>query len=207
MAYIFIHGLGQTEKSWDGVISRFTKSNAHCPNLQSLLKNEERTYENLYESFKAYCDGFCEPLHLCGLSLGGILALNYAIDFPHKVNTLVLIGTQYKMPKTLLKAQSIVFRFLPNSMFDHMGFTKNQFIRLTNSMAHLDFSDSLSCILCRCLILCGSKDYANKKAAAELLQQLKHARLLFIENAGHEVNREQCGRLAQEINRFYSETN
>ena len=24
------------------------------------------------------------PVHLCGLSLGGILALNYALDFPEK---------------------------------------------------------------------------------------------------------------------------
>ena len=35
---------------------------------------------------------------LCGLSLGGVLALNYAIEHPEKIKGMVLIATQYKMP-------------------------------------------------------------------------------------------------------------
>ena len=35
-------------------------------------------------------------LNLCGLSLGAVLALNYAIDFPKKVNSLILIAPQYE---------------------------------------------------------------------------------------------------------------
>ena len=42
---------------------------------------------------------------MCGLSLGGILALQYAIEHPEHIHALALIGTQYTMPKTLLRIQ------------------------------------------------------------------------------------------------------
>ena len=54
-----------------------------------------------------------EKIDLCGLSLGGILALNYAIDYPNKVEKLVLIGTPYRVPKVMFSIQNIIFKFLP----------------------------------------------------------------------------------------------
>ena len=57
------------------------------------------------------------PVHLCGLSLGGILALDYALDHPENVKTLVLIGTPHKVPKFAFALQNVVFRFLPKSAF------------------------------------------------------------------------------------------
>ena len=74
---------------------------------------------------------FQEPLHLCGLSLGGILALHYATVNPDKVASLVLIGAQYKMPKKLLKVQNTVFHILPNSLFQKQGISKQDMISLT----------------------------------------------------------------------------
>ena len=40
---------------------------------------------------------------------------NYAIDHPDKVNSLILIAAQYKMPKKLLSIQNTIFRFMPIS--------------------------------------------------------------------------------------------
>ena len=67
------------------------------------LKDPADVYkrQNLYSSFVKYCNEFDGQIHLCGLSLGGILALNFALDFPQKVKTLVLIGTPYKVPKAV----------------------------------------------------------------------------------------------------------
>lgn len=41
------------------------------------------------------CDSFDVKIDLCGLSHGGVLALNYACVHPEKVHSLVLIATQY----------------------------------------------------------------------------------------------------------------
>ncbi len=49
--------------------------------------------------------------NLCGISLGGILALNYVLDFPDKVKSLVLIGISHKVPKVMFSIQNIIFRF------------------------------------------------------------------------------------------------
>ena len=73
-------------------------------------------------------------IHLCGLSLGGILALNFALDFPQKVKTLVLIGTPYKVPKAAFGFQNVIFRFLPNSVFETMAFDKKDTFALGNTM-------------------------------------------------------------------------
>ena len=96
MAYIFIHGLGQTPESWNKVISNMSLTEkVMCPNLPVLVHGQECNYKNLYAAFCRYCETESDGMNLCGLSLGGILALNYAIDHPEKIKSLVLIGTQY----------------------------------------------------------------------------------------------------------------
>lgn len=92
-AKIWLHGSGHKANSWDKTISYMpSDGDIVCPNLASILKGKAATYENLYSAFAKYCNGFEGQIHLCGLSLGGILALNFALDFPQKLKTLVLIG-------------------------------------------------------------------------------------------------------------------
>jgi pimeloyl-ACP methyl ester carboxylesterase len=144
MRYIFIHGLGQKPSSWDKIVALMGENvQAVCPDLFTLISDREITYANLYHSFSDYCNSYAEPLNLCGLSLGGVLALNYAIDNPAKVQSLTLIAAQYKMPKTLLRIQNIIFKIMPGSVFTKMGFRKKDFIALASSMIDLDFSDKL----------------------------------------------------------------
>ena len=92
---------------------------------------------------RKYCSNLSEPLDLCGLSLGAVLSLNYAIDNPEKISSLILIAPQYNMPKTLLKIQNIIFHFMPNSAFSKIGLTKKGFIEFTNSMMNIDFSENI----------------------------------------------------------------
>lgn len=204
MKYIFVHGLGQVATSWDDTIKNLdVKSKCVCPDLVTLLADKEVNYANLYKAFSAYCDNFSEPLHICGLSLGGILALNYGIDNPEKLSSLVLAGTQYKMPVGLLKFQNAIFRFMPKSMFTQMGFGKKDFIELSKSMMVLDFSENLDKLSCPVLIMCGEKDNANRKAAEELSQRLHSAEMQIVEKAGHEVNVDAPETLAKLLNVFY----
>lgn len=173
-----------------------------CPNLFDLLQDKEVSYANLHKEFSGYYTGFSEPVNICGLSLGGILALEYVIKNPTKVNSLVLIGTQYTMPKGLLKFQNIVFRFMPNRMFAEIGLGKKDFINLTKSMIDLDFQYELKSITCPVLIVCGEKDIANKKASLQLNKQIPNTEITFIKNAGHEVNVEAPKELGQILNTF-----
>ena len=94
-----------------------------------------------------------------------------------KVRSLVLIATQYKMPKKLLKFQNLLFRFMPKSMFQQMGFRKADFLLLCETMMELDFNNSLHKISCPTLLLYGEKDTANKNASIELAELLKNVEL------------------------------
>ena len=136
-------------------------------------------------------------------TLGGILALNFALDFPQKVKTLVLIGTPYKVPKVAFSFQNIIFRFLPKSIFETMAFDKKNTFALGDTMKNLDFSDRVKNIKCPTLILCGKKDSANMKSADYLSQSIRSAELKIIENTGHVVNEENPKALADILNEYY----
>lgn len=74
------------------------KEDLLCPDLCALLAGKTASYPSLYGAFAEYCTrrrrSICAVFHWAG-----ILALNYALDFPEKVKTLVLIGTPHKIPK------------------------------------------------------------------------------------------------------------
>lgn len=203
MNYLFLHGLGQPSSSWETTICNMdTKAEVLCPNLYDLLQDKEITYKNLYKSFSEYCSTFSEPLMICGLSLGGVLALQYAIEHPENVDSMVLVGTQFKMPKQLLKFQNAVFRLMPDRMFQQSGLGKHDFINLIKTMMHLDFQQYLEKITCPVLIVCGERDKANKKASAQLKAQIPNAEMVVIKQAGHEVNIDAPEKLGKLLNDF-----
>ena len=122
-----------------------------------------------------------------------MLALDFTLKNPDRVRSLVLIGAQYKMPKTLLSLQNAVLRL--------MG--RREMVRMCNSMKHLDFSAELGRISCPVLVVCGEKDKANRKAAQELNYRLIHGKLEVVERAGHEVNVDAPEALAKILRRFW----
>ena len=198
MKYIYLHGLGQTPDSWNRVLGYLNApTDSICPDLAKLVHGREANYPDLYAAFSALCDTIEDDLTLCGLSLGGVLALHYTIDHPEKVKSLILIATPYKMPKQLLQLQNILFRFMPKSAFSQTGFQKADFIRLCRSMAELDFSRSLRKVTCPVLVLCGEHDRANQKACKTLSHLLPNAKFRMIPAAGHEVNVDAPERLAE----------
>lgn len=206
MTQLYIHGLGQTPSVWQPVLRLMHAPDCIQPDLASMICAGKATYANLYTAFSALCDASAAPLSLCGLSLGGVLALHYAVEHPERVAALVLIAPQYKMPKRLLQIQNILFRVMPSSMFRGTGFSKTQFIELCGSMTELDFTAALPRISCPTLVVCGSRDHANKKACTELSQRIGIAELAMIEGAGHELNREAPELLAELLRGFYAKT-
>jgi len=45
-----------------------------------------------------------EKIHLCGLSMGGMIALNYVLSYPNTVKTLILCATTSYNPESSVKA-------------------------------------------------------------------------------------------------------
>lgn len=183
---VFLHGLGQGPESWAATV-RAMGTQALCPSLSRWLE-EGADYPHLYQGFAQYCDGLDGPLHLCGLSLGGILALQYAAQRPERMASLTLIGARYRMPKGLLRLQNALFSLMPERSFRGAGMGKRDMMALTRSMLELDLEEELKSLRCPVLILCGGRDRANRAAAVEMKARLPHGELVILPGAGHEAN-------------------
>ena len=135
---ILLHGSGHRADSWRETVSYLNRrEDVLCPELSAILNGREASFPNLRAAFAQYCTQTGGPVHLCGLSLGGILALDYALEHPENVKTLVLIGTPHRVPKVAFALQNVVFRFLPKSAFASMAFDKGDTFALGNSMKDL----------------------------------------------------------------------
>lgn len=207
MGNILIHGLGQNETSWNLVETELKNNNIKVekPNLYSIIKNEKINYTTMFQKFADYCNSFDDKLNLCGLSLGGILALDYAKKFPDKVNSIILVGTPYKIPKILFKIQGIIFHLMPKATIEKIGCSKKDFISLVNSMSDLDIASNLDKVKCKTLILCGVKDNQNMESAKLLNKNIKGSSFRTIANSSHEVNIDNPKELSNIIYDFWSQ--
>lgn len=203
MTTVFLHGLGQTGASWDETIALLPNENVClCPNLSELLVGKQATFQNLYAGFESYCDRISGTFCLCGLSLGGVLALQYAANHPQRLNSLILMGAQYRSPKLLLAIQNLIFRFMKESNFQGLGFGKDDFIRLCATTGQVNLTAALPGIPCPTLVLCGENDSPNKKAARGLSRGIPGSKLIFIPQAGHELNKDCPEKLADILQKF-----
>lgn len=200
MTIILAHGLGQKGTSWHEVQSFLELDQAvMCPELMELTVGRTLTYQHLYQKFSEYCNQFEGKLKVCGLSLGAVLALNYAVDHPGKVHHLILVAPQYKMPNNLFAIQNGVFRLLPAKLFLKNGFQKSDILSLTRSMKGLNFEAKLGNLVGAVTICYGSKDIFNKKAAQKLFNKINQSQLLAVPKAGHEMNVDSPKELAEII--------
>lgn len=185
MKIVFLHGLGQRAADWDQVASPFP--NTDCPELFETA-GEKLNYSAVLSSLEERYEYEKEPLCLCGLSLGGMLALDYALRHGDRVAAMVLLGARDRTPRLLMDIQDLLFRCMSDKVFASMGMKKEQVRDLTCSMKDLDFTDRLSAIHCPVTVACGEKDYPNLAAARRLAKRLPNARLYIVPHAGHELN-------------------
>ncbi|KAA9297545.1 alpha/beta fold hydrolase [Aerococcus tenax] len=205
MDNVLIHGLGQDSKSWADVKEHLKEENwtTYVPNLFELLNNGPYTYQNLYNQFESHINNYPGKVNLCGLSLGGLLALDYAKNYPNKVNSLILIGVPYKIPKLLMDIQAMVFRLMPKTTFEKLGLAKYEVISLIASTKDLNIATNLEKIECKTLLICGDKDQFNRKSSQRFHDGIKNSEFSLVNNSGHEVNVDNPKALAELISEFW----
>lgn len=197
MKTVLLHGLGQTPRDWDAVTGLVPTLETDCPDLFAIAAAGALTYPSLLAQLEARYVHSKEPLRLCGLSLGAVLALDYTIRHPDQVAALVWIAGQLRSPRLLLSLQNLVFHCLPDRMFAGMGISKQSAIQLAHSMRDLDLTPGLRRVTCPVEVVCGARDRANQKAAQALAELLPQARLHIIPGAGHQVNADAPAAIAQ----------
>ena len=168
---------------------------------------------------------------IMGLSFGGIIALKFAIRYPHRLNRLILQGTGARYEAGLLQqiASTVLSRFpLPadspfvnqffnllfggkqkrDSLFD---FVTQQIWRTDQSvMAHrfrlveeLDVEDQLGAIKAPTLVLAGERDVlVSPRSLSTLCDRIADVQLERLPNCGHLAFVTRPDAIVRSVSRF-----
>ncbi len=203
MKVIFLHGLGQDERSWKEVQEALTDVPTES---LALFPRGNESYQEIRQATLQHLQAQNQPFILVGLSLGGLLALDLADQALLHLKGLILSGTQYNLADNFLYIlQILVFKLMPKSVFTKQGADKDHMIRILTELRKVNLTDKITKIKLPSLLVCGSKDQPNLTAAYELNKLLKNSQLCIIEKGGHTLNSQAPETFAQIIEKFLHE--
>lgn len=184
---LVLHGLGETPQVWEPVAKLMPDYELVVPELGQLLGGWsnfrlDAAVDKLTELIDAHS---LRPAHVCGLSLGGILALNLAIRSPESVASLFLSGAQAKPPQKIMAIQKMAMRVLPTK-FVAPEMTKTELLAILDELSQIDYTDQLASITVPTTVVCGTKDKANLSGSRQIAAGIPGARLEIIEGAKHQ---------------------
>ena len=187
-----LHGLGQTPQSWqDQVTAMPSGFKAVAPWLKGTRpgRDEEFSVQGAADDVLALLNQHgVEQMSLVGISLGAMVALDAAIRAPENVSHLVLAAGQVNPPKSVMRAQRLVFSLMPAKRLASMGVEKKRFLKALDQAATVDYRSRLKDVTAKTLVLVGAHDKANLAAARDLAAGIPGARLEVIPGAGHQIN-------------------
>lgn len=121
---VLINGLG-TKMNWSFQIPFFKeKMMVISPHNRGVGKSSRPNYPYTMDMFVDDIKNLLEHLnikqkiHLCGISMGGMIAQYYALKYPNSVKSLVLCSTSANYsPKSLIESQELMQNFSPEQKF------------------------------------------------------------------------------------------
>lgn len=208
MKVIFLHGLGQGAEAWTSVSAALKQETAALSLFADSSADERVTIDSLNARVTAILAQEKEPYILCGLSLGGILALKQAITAAPQLKGIVVSAGQYEAPNQfLLFVQNLLLKLRPAKAFADLGISKKQFLGILHSLGQLDLSADISAIKIPSLIVCGANDKYNLPAAEKMTELLPDAQLALIPDGGHQLNTEKPQEFAARLTAFLAANN
>jgi len=231
---ILIHGAGGSYLHWPGELRRLTGEDVLAIDLpgHGASEGEGRVSIIAYaEDVREVLDHLSlEQLVVAGHSMGGAIALQFCLDFPDRVQGLILIGTGARLQvnpqliqycgdeSTYPDAVSLVVKWSFGKGADENLVAKAA-ARMAGTPArvlHTDFiacdefdvRDQLSAINQPTLVICGEGDKMMPLHFSQFLSEnIPGARLEIVPHAGHMVMLEQPEVVAKLVKGFMVEIN
>ena len=200
----FLHGIGQSPDAWRGVINALPEHlHGFTAPIDLVPHPGPFTLERAAIDLANYLDGQeLERVHVCGLSLGAMIAVQFATDFPQRIAGLALSGGPVHPNPALMAIQRFVIQILPARLACPPGLDKPAFLSVLDAVADTDLSEALAALHAPTLVLCGSRDRPNLAAAREIARLVPGAVLDIVPEAGHEWNLHQPEQFASRLARF-----
>jgi len=221
-ALVFIHGLGSSTRDWEFQTPVFAKDYRVITfDLRGHGQSDKPAGPYAMKLFAADLAGLLAGLdipsaHIVGISLGGAVALQFALDDAALVKTLTVVNSAPSLGGTLEQAQQeierrvgVVQQFGMRAMGQALapnlfpapeqaalrdtfierwaGNDPAAYIEATRSMLGWDVTGQLGAIRCPTLILAADQDYTPVALKEVYVKLLPQARLAVIANAHHAV--------------------
>lgn len=234
---LFLHGVGSTKDVWRPQLAYFNATRmAYAIDYPGYGESEFRaaaTLDDFAAAALATLDALrIEQAHICGLSLGGVVAIALHHLAPTRCASLILADTFAVHPhgraifqraidasQTMTMADLAAARaplLLGSAATDDMRETVIATMASINPDAFrlgaaavwlAEQRDRVAAIDVPTLVLVGDEDQITPLAlSTELTHLIAGARMETIFNAGHLINLEQPARFNQLVDRFLSET-
>lgn len=240
---VLLHGLGATSNSWQLQIPALVQRGFHvlAPDAPGFGRSTFPGGSINIQNIAGYLSEFIEKMEgesacLVGISMGGTLALQIALDRPGVVQRLVLINTFANLrPKNLevwlyfiwrfllvhtvgipTQAQAVAKRIFPKPeqgelrklIIDQiLEASPRAYRAMMRALALYNVEKRLSEIRCPTLVITGEEDNTVPvKDQLRLVNQIPLARHVIITNAGHAVTVEQPESFNGALIQFLTET-
>ena len=235
---VLIHGLGSSGEDWEEQVEVLAERHRVVTvDLRGHGESDRPPGPYSIEKFAADVAGVILQLgvgsvHVVGISLGGMVGFQLAVDRPSLVRSLVVINSGPKFPgrsikgRLALASRRMIIRFkgmngmgravakklFPRKDQVHLRerfverFSRNDkrsYKATLRAIKHFDVLDRVSAIRCPVLVVTGDRDYTPVSAKAAFLPRIPDARLAVIQDSGHATPMDQPDRLNALLLEFF----
>ncbi|MBJ6765484.1 alpha/beta hydrolase [Myxococcaceae bacterium JPH2] len=239
-AVLLLHGLGSSGGDWEFVAPRLA---AHhrvvIPDARGHGRSDKPPgaygVALFARDIAALCDGLgLTRVHVVGLSMGGMMGFQLAVDRPELVRSLVVINSGPDMvPRTVRQRLAIMVRLgvlrwlgprglakriaprlfpkpeqeaLRERVRETLGAnTPDVYLRATRGLVGWSVLARLAEVTCPVLVLHSERDYTSLATKQAYVARLAKARLQVLTDSGHAAPVDQPGQVVEAVEAFLRE--
>jgi pimeloyl-ACP methyl ester carboxylesterase len=188
---MFLHGLGQTPQDWQDQVTALPDGwSAHAPWLAGLNPTDKPAFkmDEAVAALVSHLDAHgTERTHLCGSSLGAMVAIRFAARHPDRVDRLVVSGGQVRPARIVMTLQVGSMRRTPEEKFAKQGIDKQKAIAVVEGLAKVDLRPDLRLVQAPTLVLVGARERGSFAVSRLISKRIKQGKLGTIKGA-HPLN-------------------
>jgi 3-oxoadipate enol-lactonase len=241
-AVVLIHGLGSSTRDWETQVPELAKTyRVIAFDLRGHGRSDKPAGPYQIPMFAADLASLLRALgvsaaHIVGLSLGGGVAFQFALDYPAVVRSLTLVNTaptlggtpeqaEHEIARRVAIVQQLGMRAMGQALSPNLFPKPEQaalratfverwaendpqaYIEATRSMLGWDVTSWLGAITCPVLVIGSDQDYGPVSAKEDYAKLMPHARLAVIPDAHHGVPMERPEAFNLVLAQFLAEQN
>jgi len=187
-AIVLLHGSGRASRMWQPVLQNLSADwHVLAPDLPGFGRSTGPfTVSGAAHTVAEIAAVQTAPVQLCGLSLGGVVAIRVAALLGTQVASLTVTGTpvvpRRDFPVALRRYRRLPRALLP--MFSDVSGRRN-WVRMLDELEATDLRDYLPLVTAPALVVCGSRDWRAVPAACELAKGIPAGRVWVAPHQGH----------------------